>query len=623
MKGDLKTQISILICSGMILLFSSCTKDTVTLPSVTTSNITGITRTSAVSGGNVSDDGSASVVSRGVCWNTAGNPTTDDMRTIEGRDLGLFISNLSGLTPNTNYFVRAYATNEFGTGYGKQLSFTTIPIAGATVTTTLISSITSTSAVSGGNITSDGGGEVTSRGVCWSTSVNPTIDNSITSDGSGTGSFISNITGLVPGTSYYIRAYATNTAGTSYGELIYFSTYAVTSELTTSAVTSITSHTAISGGNIISDGGSEVTSRGICWSTRTSPTVADQKTEDGAGTGSFTSSITGLLSYTRYYVRAYAINRIGTSYGNEVSFTTASDLPTIITAPISDIRYRDAKSGGTITSDGGATVTTRGVCWSLSIDPTINDGKTEDGSGGGSFTSSISALSPNTTYYVRAYATNIAGTSYGMTFVFATIPTVIPVLETTVITSITQTTATGGGLISADGGETVTARGVCWSSTPDPTITDAHTTDGTGTGSYLSNLTGLTGGTIYYVRAYATNSVGTAYGKEITFTTEAVLLPVITTMVPSLITNSTAVSGGNITSDGGGPVTARGVCWSATANPTIIDAHTTDGTGTGSFVSSLTGLLPGIIYHIRAYATNSAGTVYGNDLIFTTLTGNK
>ena len=85
-----------------------------------------------------------------------------------------------------------------------------------------------------------------------------------------------------------------------------------------------------------------------------------------------------------------------------------------------------------------------------------------------------------------------------------------------------------------------------------------------------------------------------------------------------MITLNSAVAGGNITADGGGAVTARRTCWALTANPTIAGSQTTDGTGTGSFMSNLTGLTPGTVYHIRAYATNSAGTAYGTDLTFTT-----
>ncbi len=94
--------------------------------------------------------------------------------------------------------------------------------------------------------------------------------------------------------------------------------------------------------------------------------------------------------------------------------------------------------------------------------------------------------------------------------------------------------------------------------------------------------------------------------------------PVLSTTRTSGITASSALTGGNITSDGGATITARGVCWSTNANPTINDHTTTDGTGTGRFSSTITGLIADTTYHVRAYATNSAGTVYGNTVTFNT-----
>ena len=98
-------------------------------------------------------------------------------------------------------------------------------------------------------------------------------------------------------------------------------------------------------------------------------------------------------------------------------------------------------------------------------------------------------------------------------------PAVAPTVTTTAISDIDKTTATGGGNVTADGGAEVTARGICWSTSHNPTVSGSHTTDGTGTGSFTSAMTGLTANTTYYVRAYATNSAGTAYGDEVSFTT--------------------------------------------------------------------------------------------------------
>ena len=301
-----------------------------------------------------------------------------------------------------------------------------------TLTTAVASDITINSATTGGNITSNGGAEVTSRGVCWGTAAQPLITGSHTSDSKGIGIFSSILTGLTPGTPYYIRAYATNEAGTAYGNEITFSTVALAlPELTTIAVTGVTSSGAVSGGNITKDGGAEVTLRGICWATSANPTISDTKTSNGSGTGSFTANITGLTPGSAYHVRAYATNSVGTAYGNDVPFTASAVTPTLTTTTISSPTRTTAVSGGNITNNGGAAVTARGVCWSTSSGPVATGSHTSDGTGNGTFTSNIAGLSPGTTYYVRAYATNSAGTAYGNELFFTTSPVQVPTLTTT------------------------------------------------------------------------------------------------------------------------------------------------------------------------------------------------
>lgn len=200
-----------------------------------------------------------------------------------------------------------------------------------------------------------------------------------------------------------------------------------------------------------------------------------------------------------------------------------------------------------------------------------------------------------------------------------------PVLPTVTTDSVidiisTNNSAVSGGEVISDGGATVTARGVCWSTVPDPTLEDDHTLDGSGTGTFVSYLTGLNGDTQYYVRAYATNSVGTSYGNQVTFTTlKGPELPTVTKDTATNITQTTATCGGEVTSDGGACVTVRGVCWSTSPNPTTSDDHTEDGCGIGTFVSNLTGLTANTPYYVRAYATNSVGTAYGNEISFKTL----
>jgi hypothetical protein len=586
-----------------------------TIPTLTTTNISGVTANSANSGGDVTNDGGASITARGVCWATTQNPTISNSKTSNGTGTGTFTSNITGLNPNVTYFVRAYATNSAGTNYGEQKSFTTL-IDLPTVVTNNITSITSNSSVSGGLVSNSGGGTVTARGVCWSLSQNPTISNDKTTDGSGLGSFTSNLSNLNPNTTYFVRAYATNSTGTNYGEQKSFTTTASLATLTTTDISAITVNSANSGGNISSNGGANITARGVCWSTTQNPTINNTKTSNGTGNGIFTSNITGLNPNVTYFVRAYATNSVGTAYGEQKSFTTLIDLPTIITSNISSITNNSAASGGFVSNSGGGTVTARGICWSTSQNPTINDVITSDGTGLGTYSSNLSNLTANTTYFVRAYATNSAGTNYGEQKSFTTSSS-IPTVATTDITNITVNDAKSGGNISSDGGASVTARGVCWSTSQNPTINDNKSSDGTGTGSYISTINGLVASTTYFVRAYATNSNGTAYGEEKSFNTSATI-PTLTTSDISSITANSANSGGNISSDGGAAVTERGVCWSTSQNPTTANSKTSNGTGTGSFVSNITNLLPNTTYFVRAFAINSVGTAYGTEKSFTT-----
>ena len=445
--------------------------------------------------------------------------------------------------------------------------------------------------------------------------------------GNEMGDYSHQIAELTEGRTYTYEAYMICNNETVYGGERSFTTLQTPNTdcptVTTADVTDITQTTAVSGGNVTDEGGAAVTARGVCWSTSQNPTVDDNKTTDGNGTGIFTSNLTDLKANTTYYVRAYATNENGTNYGEQKSFTTLQniELPTVTTADVTDITQTTAVSGGNVTDEGGAAVTARGVCWSTSQNPTVDDNKTTDGNGTGIFTSNLTDLKANTTYYVRAYATNENGTNYGEQKSFTTLQNIeLPTVATADVTDITQTTATSGGNVTDEGGATVTARGVCWSTSPDPTINDNKTTDGNGTGAFTSNLTNLTANTTYYVRAYATNSEGTNYGEQKTFTTlQYIQLPTVTTTIVTNVTSTGATSGGNVTDDGGAAVTARGVCWSTSPDPTINDNKTTDGNGTGAFTSQLTNLTHSTTYYMRAYATNSEGTSYGEQKYFTTL----
>jgi len=488
---------------------------------------------------------------------------------------------------------------------------------------TSVTNITAKTAICGGNITDDKGQTVTARGVCWNTSIDPTTRDSITKDGSGIGTFQSTLKNLKPNTSYYVRAYATNSSGTAYGSALNFTTDIDFASIITFPVSLIKTTSATCGGNIDNDGGSPVTARGICWSsTNQNPTTSlTTKTTDGTGTGIFTSILTGLTNGTTYYVRAYATNSKGTIYGNTFTFSTAADLPTVSTGIATAITTATATVTGSISYDGGGSITGKGICWSTNSAPTITDNITNNGTGNTSFSGNLTNLTPGTLYYARAFATNSIGTGYGNVVSFSTVALKAPTVTTTSINNILAFSATGGGSITNDGGSSVTSKGICWSTSPSPTISlSTKTSDGTGSSTFNSNLSGLTKGTTYYVRAYAINAIGTSYGNEVSFSTQNGVITLSTSTVSSILAFS-GVAGGNITADGGTPVTARGICYGTNSSPTINNSNVSNGSGTGSFTSNLSGLTQGTTYFVRTYATNAVGTCYGNEVSFTTQNG--
>ena len=196
-------------------------------------------------------------------------------------------------------------------------------------------------------------------------------------------------------------------------------------------------------------------------------------------------------------------------------------------------------------------------------------------------------------------------------------PKSLPILTSIVASGITDTSAYSGGVILDNGNANIIKRGVCWSSNQTPTINDFKTEDGVGIGTYTSKLLGLKALTTYYLRAYAANSVGIAYGNETSFITNAGA-PIISTLQVSLIAQTYANIEVNIISDGGSAITASGVCWGITQLPSITNSKTSENIGSGEFTSNLTGLMPNTIFYARAYAANSVGIAYGSIVTFKT-----
>ena len=426
--------------------------------------------------------------------------------------------------------------------------------------------------------------------------------------------------------------------------------------MTTNDITNITAISATSGGIVTDDGGLDVTVCGLCWSTSPNPTIdpieiydfensqipitwvndsifpwivsSDTPTSNyciksgNSGVAGSSSAIEitrefdeiGSICFdalcmgegSSYDKCIFSIDGVQQfSYGANVQGWKRYIFP--VTAGTHTFKWSYTKDGS---------VNPTGDAFFIDNIAFISNGVKTVIGGTTNFSGSITCLSLSTTYYVRAYATTAAGTAYGEEKTFTTRDG-IPTVTTAEVTDIQGETATCGGNVTDKCGLTVIARGVCWGTSPNPTLDDSHTTNGSGMGNFSSSITGLTISTTYYVRAYATTSAGTGYGEQVSFTTRNGI-PTLTTAEVTNIGSACAYSGGNITDDGGLAIIARGVCWSTSLSPTLADSHTTNDNGVGSFTSFINGLSTSTTYYVRAYATNSFVTVYGNQLCFTT-----
>ena len=800
-------------------------ESTVTLPAVSTNAVSGITATSANCGGNITSDGGASVTAHGVCWSTSQNPSVNGSHTTDGSGTGSFTSNITGLTANTTYYVRAYATNSVGTAYGNEVSFTTlsaavidskscpgtptvtdhegnvyatvqignqcwmrdnlrtttspstgtylIPAAGTGYTYTgkqafwynndsttyapmnygllynwnaAVDTFNTTYGETSVNTSSSNAVSVTfnghRRGICpagwhlpsdaewttltdyvssqsefqcggnsnyiakalastegWNTYTNNCVVGNDPSTNNATGfsavpagycygsSFSTagsdavfwssaqgtSINAYLRDLSYYYAGVGGGYANKYYGRSVRClrdsdgggESSATLPTVTTSTVSSVTASTATCGGNISSDGGASVTARGICWSTSQNPTVSNSHTTDGTGTGSFTSSITGLTANTTYYVRAYATNSVGTVYGNQVSFATTSSggydgQPCLEAATVTDIdgnTYNSVRIGNQCWMKENLRTTRYANGTNIALENTYTYSYTEPyryvpGSGqsneenmdnvpiygylynwpavmGNSSSSStnpslVQGICP-TGWHVPSYAewaqlinyvssqiqfvcgsNNVyIGKALASTTGWRSYPTTCAVGN-----NPSSNNATGFSALPAGfhGETSLMAFGefaLFWSATK----------DGGDFGAYSSNL--------YYNGADMFGySNAKSWGLSVRCVRdETALLPTVSTNTVGNITATSATGGGNVSSDGGASVIARGVCWSTSQTPTVYDNHTTDGIGTGSFTSNITGLAANTTYYVRAYAVNSEGTAYGEQRSFTTSSG--
>ena len=426
------------------------------------------------------------------------------------------------------------------------------------VTTSEVSDVSGVTAVCGGEVTAEGGAEVTERGVCWGTEPNPTVEDSHTSDGTGTGEFVSTLTDLVPNTNYYVRAYATNSVGTVYGEVMSFTTAIIIPAGDAQPCPGNETVTDIDGNvyNTVKIGEQ-------CWmkenlrvthyvdgveipleSTPSVDVAFVYNPDDNANnilthgylynwaavmhgmptSNTNPSNVQGVCP-TGWHVPSDAEWTQLTDYvGNESSYWCGGNSNNIAKALAAQTGWNINNNGCTVGNSQDANNAT-----GFSALPAgLYSGWGDDYGGFDDYADFWSATQvsnwqallfhiSNVREYVDRYSNDkydgksvrcVLGDGYN----FAAV-------TTEEVTNVTLHGATCGGDVVYEGNTDVTERGVCWSTEPNPTVEDSHTSDGSGMGEFISTLTDLTPNTTYYVKAYATNSVGTAYGNEVSFTT--------------------------------------------------------------------------------------------------------
>lgn len=573
------------------------------------------------------------IKSKGFCWSKYRMPSIKDslvyLNNSSNDQLTYLVQNLN---VNTKYYFRAFATNEMGIYYSDEFEVATLDYQPALIKTVMPFNISRDSVVSGGIILNNGGSFITEKGICWSTTIFPSKQTSPTPNfvisGSGDSNFFATIKNLNANQSYHIRSYAINIKGISYGDDQFFQTSQPDlPEVSIVPISNIDKNSANSGAIILSNGGSLVGEVGLVWSLSSMPDIFSiNKINDLTPNVNNYFLLKNLQANTKYYIRAYAINNVGVAYSNELSFyTLPATVPVVQTLTNKTVTSSNAILNLNVSSNGGDLLQSKGIIIGSSSNLdlsnySLNSINTSPDTGNFSF--QFSNLMPGTAYFYRAFAINSVGVSYGIPYNFSTLAT-LPNLFLSSPISLNQNNYSFSIINLSDGGNYISNRGIVWDVNPNPTINlTTKLFDGLGgVNNFTLNINSFLPGTTYYIRAFATNSVGTNYSNQIILTTPA--LPILNSYPSSYCITSNSVSNlvCSISSDGGSPIISKGFFCSDVPTPNSTNSFGIFVPSTNTSYYTISGNYNGLLsgynsYYIRPYATNSVGTSYGPNIQF-------
>jgi len=328
------------------------------------------------------------------------------------------------------------------------------------------------------------------------------------------------VAGLNPNTTYHYRVVGQNASGTTSGSDMIFSTSATAPAVTTTAATGVTATGATLNGTVNANNQSTTVTFEYGLTTAYGATVtATQSPVTGAVNTPVSYTVAGLNPNATYHYRVVGQNASGTTSRSDIIFSTSATAPAVTTTAATGVTTTGATLNGTVNANNQSTTVTFEYGLTTVYGTTVTATQSPvTGVVNTPVSYTVAGLNPNVTYHYRVMGQNTSGTTSGSDMTFVTGGDAADV-ETRDISNIASNSAFGGGRVFYDGGVTVTARGVCWSTYPNPDLNDPHTNDGSGTGRFSSSLTGLTEDTTYFVRAYATNAIGTSYGNNVSFTT--------------------------------------------------------------------------------------------------------